>query len=561
MAGAIIDRTKNMLNSIGAMQTLVENFPMKLLSFGDMKFATSFDVLAILFKILGVDREELITSVTNLLCGGMKDTSDGSGFISQAEEIVKMALETNIINILNCTTNPIITNNLLDTYTTASNTVESGEEITVESGEGITLDVAEVDFTGVLNRNPFHEDGAKFYFDVENYGPNDLWKSKDFNAFLWYIINRSDKSQDVERVWDNRYRAAIYGKGNGKHKEIIRCTYIDDNYPNTDKLKVQLCGSNYYKTRKLSKKDGTEFALNRTIFEFNHEFLSSIKLYEPKVIVAEIVEYLLGEGNFTVNLGFSINEEIIQGKIQEIIRKVIGTSDTEIEDCYFSFSNDEYNTMLEKSERNRYNFINIGGDFIETNTVEYLNKLSAITSTSTLVEDKTVITETLTDLLVKPAQDTSSHVTYNVTYDWAFELLRMLVYPFVRPLFTPKVIFLLLVNKKIMGSLEDVENIDLTKLVEDLLNSLFIIIKDIIIKLKDMLVDWFMGLIMDKLRPLLELFAARLLLETLRTYKDLLMQILDACAFGWGNNLVGVIDNVNYADIIPTQTEPNQSIC
>ena len=84
--------------------------------------------------------------------------------------------------------------------------------------------------------------------------------------------------------------------------------------------------------------------------------------------------------------------------------------------------------MLEKSEHNRYNFANIGGDFIETNTAEYLNKLSAITSTSTLVEDKTVITETLTDLLVKPAQDTSSHVTYNVTYDWAFELLRMLVY-------------------------------------------------------------------------------------------------------------------------------------
>lgn len=556
MAGAIVDRTKNMLDSIGAMQTLVENFPMKLLSFGDMKFATSFDVLSILFRILGVDREELIDSVTNLLCGGMKETSDGSGFISQAEEIVKMALEANIINILNCTTNPIITNNLLDS------TDEGGYKDDESSDKGITLDVAEVDFTGVLNRNPFYEDGAKFYFDVENYGPNDLWKSKDFNAFLWYIINRSDKTQNVERVWDNRYRAAIYGKGNGKHNEIIRCTYIDDEYPNTDKLQVQLCGSNYYKKRILIDTDGKPFYLNKTIFEFNHEFLSSIKLYEPKVIVAEIIEYLLGEGNVSVNLGFSINEEIIQGKIQEIIRKVIGTSDTEIEDCYFSFSNDEYNTMLEKSERNRYNFINIGGNFLESNTTDYLNKLSGITSTSSLVEDKTIITETLTDLLVKPAQDVSSNTQYGIQYDWSFELLRMLVYPFVRPLFTPKVIFLLLINKKIMGSLEDSENTDLTQLVENLLNSLFIIIKDIIIKLKDMLVEWFMGLIMDKLRPLLELFAARLLLETLRNYKDLLMQILDACAFGWDkNNLVGVIDNVNYADIIPTQTEPNQSNC
>ena len=134
--------------------------------------------------------------------------------------------------------------------------------------------------------------GAPAWVSVEDYNANTVWKSQDFNAFLWYIVNKSDKSQNTERVWDNRYRAAIYGDGNGKHKEIIRCTYIDDNYPQSDKIRVQLCGSNYYKTRKLGKKDGTKWALNKTIFEFNHEFLSSIKLYEPKVIVAEIVEYL-----------------------------------------------------------------------------------------------------------------------------------------------------------------------------------------------------------------------------------------------------------------------------
>ena len=553
MAGALIDRTKNMLNSIGAMQTLVENFPMNLISFGDGNFSTSFDVLSILFKIFGVDREELIEVITNALCGGMKDTSDGSGFISQAEEIVKMALEANIINILNCTTNPIIANKLLDRYTPSV-----GVE---ENGEGITLNVSDIDFTGVLNRNPFDKNDSKFYFDVEDYKPNTLYKSKDFNAFLWYIINKSDKSQDKERIWDNRYRAAIYGTGNGEKKEIIRCTYIDDNYPNTDKIRVQLCGSNYYKTRKI-KIGEWEQLYNKTIFEFNHEFLSGIKLYEPKVIIAEIVEYLLGEGNFTVNLGFSINENLIQGKIQEIIRKVIGTNDTEINDCFFSFSNDEYNEMLEKSELNRYNIINTGQGYNEVDPSEILEKLTGITSTSTLIEDKTIISETLTDLIVKPAQDVSSEVKYGLSYDWQFELMRMLVYPFVRPLFTPKVIFLLLVNKKIMGSLEDIDSIDLNQLVEDLLNSLFVIIKDIIIRLKDLLVDMLLKFIMDKLRPLLELFASRLLLETLRVYKDLLMQLLDACVFGWKNNqLVGVIDNVNYADIIPTQTEPNQSIC
>lgn len=555
MAGAIVDKTKNMIGSIGAMQTLVENFPMNFISVGDLNFSTSFDVLSILFKIFGVDREELIEKLTNILCGGMKDTSDGSGFISQAEEIVKMALEANLINLLNCTTNPIISNKLLDA-------TDGGYKDYETSGEGITLDVAELDFTGVLSRNPFLDSGAKFYFDVEDKTPNNLYTSKDFNAFLWYIINKSDKSQNTERVWDNRYRAAIYGAGNGKHKEIIRCTYIDDNYPNSDKIRVQLCGSNYYKTRKLSKKDGTQWALNKTIFEFNHEFLSSIKLYEPKVIVAEIVEYLLGTGNLTVNLGFSVNEEIVQGKVQEIINKVIGTSDTEINDCYFSFSNDEYNDMLEKSEKNRYNIINTADGYIEANPTDILNKLGGITTTSTLVEDKTIISETLTETIVNPAQDPSATVNGDFTYDWQFELLRMLAYPFIRPLFTPKVIFLLLVNQKIMGSLEDVENLDLNTILDSLYKTLFAIIKDIIIKLKDLLVEMFLSWIMEKVKPLIELFAAKLLMETLQMYKDLLIQLLDACVFGWNNNkLVGVIDNVNYADIIPTQTEPNQSTC
>lgn len=555
MAGAIVDKTKNMIGSIGAMQTLVENFPMNFISVGDLNFSTSFDVLSILFKIFGVDREELIEKLTNILCGGMKDRSDGSGFIAQAEEIVKMALEANLINLLNCTTNPIISNKLLDA-------TDGGYKDYETSGEGITLDVAELDFTGVLSRNPFLDSGAKFYFDVENKTPNNLYTSKDFNAFLWYIINKSDKSQNIERVWDNRYRAAIYGAGKGKHKEIIRCTYIDDNYPNSDKIRVQLCGSNYYKTRKLSKKDGTQWALNKTIFEFNHEFLSSIKLYEPKVVVAEIVEYLLGTGNFTVNLGFSVNEEIVQGKVQEIINKVIGTSDTEINDCYFSFSNDEYNDMLEKSEKNRYNIINTADGYIEANPTDILNKLGGITTTSTLVEDKTIISETLTETIVNPAQDVSATVTGDFTYDWQFELLRMLAYPFIRPLFTPKVIFLLLVNQKIMGSLEDVENLDLNTILDSLYKALFAIIKDIIIKLKDLLVEMFLSWIMEKVKPLIELFAAKLLMETLQMYKDLLIQLLDACVFGWNNNkLVGVIDNVNYADIIPTQTEPNQSTC
>lgn len=559
MANKVIDRAKNMFSSIGAMQTILENFPMHLMSWGDLKFNVSFDVLGVLFKMLGIDREEVIENLTNAICGDMKDRSDETGFLAQAEEIVKMALELNIANILNCTTNPIISDDLLDEYTYLG---------VRKSGQGITINVSELDFTGVLGRSPFVGDGSKYFFDLEDengvpYGPKGVYKSKDFNAFLWYIINRSDVSQTLERTWDNRYRAAIYGKGTGKRKEIIKCTYIDESYPKSDLIKVQLCGSNYFKTRKLSKKeDKSEWAVNKTIFEFNHEFLSSIKLYEPKVIMAEIIENMLGAGNVTANFTVGPNEQIIEGKIQEIIRKVIEADDTVINDCFFTFSNDEFNSMLEKAELRRYNIIKNGDQYVEVNPSEVLAPLSGMTSQSTLVEDKTIIKNTINELIVTPAKDSEGIVKWGVEYDWQFELLRMLVYPLVRPLFSPKVIFLLLVNQKIMGSLEDMATISLNEMIDRLLQSLFFIIKDIIVRLKDLIVEMILQMILDKLKPLVELFAARLLMETVMMYKDLLTRLLEECAIGWkSNKLTGYIDNVTYADIVPVQTEPEQTIC
>ena len=553
MAGKISNSINNVFNEIGAMQTLVENFPMSLISFGNLNFSTSFDVLSILFKLFkNFDREKLINKLTDVLCGSVKETSDGTGFISQLEEIVKMALEANIANIFNCSTNPIISNDLLDYY------VGLAEDIS-RLGNGIVLDVSEIDMMGALNKNPFLGNNNKFYFDTDNYNANSVWKSKDFNAFLWYIINKSDKSQDEELIWDDRYRASIYGeKKNGK-KEIIRCTYIDDNYPNSDKIKVQLCGArenkpaNYFKTGFGKTIKGKEWRLNKTIFEFNHEFLSSIKLYEPKVIIAEMVEYLLGTGNLTVNLGFSVNEQIIQGKIQEIIKTVIESNDIEINDCYFSFSNEDYNDMLETSERNRFNIVNNGESFFEVDPDSILDSLSNIKSNSTSIDDKSSISKTLYDISAIPAQDPESHYNIDLKYDWSFEIIRMFVYPFIRPLFTPKVMFLLTVNRKIMGEITHTGP-------EELLKSLFIIIKDIIVKIKDLIVDMFLNFILEELSSLLALFASKLFLETLNTYRNLLNEIFEKCSIPFGPT-VGNIDDVNYADITPNKTEPEQTIC
>jgi hypothetical protein len=93
------------------------------------------------------------------------------------------------------------------------------------------------------------------------------------------------------------------------------------------------------------------------------------------------------------------------------------------------------------------------------------------------------------------------------------------------------------------------------------MDSLFFIIKDIIKQIKDLLVDMFLTLILEKLKPLLELFASRMLLEALQMYKNLLLQIKE-CFILFGTKQYGTKgDDVNYADIIPEQIIPEQTIC
>ena len=69
----------------------------------------------------------------------------------------------------------------------------------------------------MLNRNPFYEND-KFYFDVEEYNASIFGNQRILMHFLWYIINKSDKTQDEERVWDNRYKDQKLWKGGNKNK-------------------------------------------------------------------------------------------------------------------------------------------------------------------------------------------------------------------------------------------------------------------------------------------------------------------------------------------------------
>ena len=583
MASKISNKSiTQVFGSVAAAQTMVEQFPF---SFGasESGFTCSFDLLTALFNMCS-DKpldEMIIQEITDKL------SDPNSTWLQGIEETVKLAIEANITSMLTCEMSPIIPDRLI-----GGGQFLSDSTISLNfSGEGVTIPVSALDFTGILGNCPTDDSpvARSNYMSCYNYGTEtplavkDLWKHDDFNAFLWFVKNKGIYSNLNERnklMWDNRYKTKPYTKyerkpesfftktngyttnegimlyngANGvapfdnaylaayndkeqyKKRQILEVRYIDGDGIQSDSFQFRLAASNYYKTRKLTGKKknvNSILKINKTIFEFNHDFLMSIKLYDAKTYLSQIVGNTFGQGNFSFNFSVTRDSEVLNEVIDSIIERVIITSDSEVDDCHFTFSNDEYNNMLQNALKRRQNAelnTNITSNLISQ--IETLDKGVAAENT------KKTITNVLLDVtksVVDGSNTPNVKNSWKINYDWQFELIRMLVYPLIRPLFTPKVMTVILLNTEIMGNPLELGEKIVT--FNDILPYFMNIITNVIKSIKDMIVEMLFSWVIEKLTPLLTIFTLRLVMEQLEAYRKLIEDMLTACiGFNFGDN-------------------------
>lgn len=595
-----------LFGSIAAAQTMVEQFPF---SFGmdEKGFTCTFDLLSAIFNL--ISDEPLDQKVITVISEKLADSN--CTWLQGIEETIKLALELNITNLLTCDMSPIIPDKLI-----GSGEFLKGSDRAVNfQGEGIRIPVSAIDFTGVLGNCPADENNpvsTSYYFSCYQSGTEnpltieDTWKHDDFNAFLWYVKNKGVYGNLVERhklIWDNRYKTKPYTKyvrkpehfftmsndidvsvnseQNGifpfsetylktynespkisyKKKQILECRYIDGDGIQPDSFQFRLPASNYYKTRKLTspKKETTIWRINKTIFEFNHDFLMSLKLLDAKTYLCQMVSSLLGIGNLSFNFSITRDSAEIEETVDAIIEKVINLDDTEIEDCYYTFSNEEYDQMLQnalmKRKQAQYNTV-LSSELIDS--IKQIEK-----SEATFEESKTVISNVLTQLSKEAESGNNVPNGWKFNYDFQFELIRILVYPLIRPLFSPKVMTLILINLEVMGNPLKLGEKIIT--FNDVKPYFMGIITNIVVQIKDMINEMLYSWVLEKLTPLLTLFTLRLLMEQIEMYKQLVEDLLTACSFSgfsldFNRNKKRVgIDNVDYADIDPELEKMKQT--
>lgn len=657
--------TTEVIGTIGAIQTLIENFPMSIFElFGNKVYTSVIDFVMDVLKQLGVSDTILVDKLIELffdvpnaseVYGNIKNyqykqikkptdeqkaqaievpevptenidslspnyivvrpesdfeflTIDNgtyyvkkapvpdepqSEFIIGLENAVKSIISTILTSLLSCSVNPEIPSQYMDYNPRGDGYIS------------FTIPKNLIDMFNLLDIYPLSDIGSNFYsgVDDETLNVNTLYKVNDLNAFLWYVINRGTSINQTETnkmMWDSRVVDEREGAEedlrstpekwnewlNSKTDETGLFTisdasryqnaYTSDDGKGNDTVDLPLHPILQLKpTDVYGYNNGIEVTFpqqtwyrnalfNKTIYRFNIDYLNNIQLFNPRLILSEMVDSLLnGSLLFDLNIQYSIQTKIFEAKLNQIIQKALEVEDLSVEDCFFSFSNDDFNDALKAMELQRYGAKELNSETSPAIKIDKeigIDAMNEINSMATMNEKISSISRTVYDISAIPTQDSAIEISdkLSVGYNekWLNDVVMALVMPLAKAMFTPKVMLLFVINFEIMGliNVNNIKSID--DVMELFIKKLLSIIISIVRYVKDKIVEFLYKLFLKYIKPLLIEWGALILAEKLAAWIELLEEAISCIPLFKPTKALTEIDDVNYADITQTQDIP-----
>ena len=672
------DVASQVLGKIGAIQTLIENFPMGILdAFGGKTYSGIADFVIDILKEVGVDDRTIIQKLIELVfgvanvneiygrvanyyykkinnptedqieqanyeeevpqnveysssdyiftSGGTKETpiytyyqkkspyvSDelNSSFLVELEDSCKDIITNMLAAILSCTINPEVKNLIMDVD-------PNGELCSISSG--FTVPLRLIDPYGLLNYCPTNEVGKNFYNVDDDLTVNTLYKSQDLNAFIWYVMNRGVNDIQIEKnkmMWDSRVFDGSTSSPSRRDvkswnywlnsktdrdddpksewnplKHILTPSgytsqevkdahdegmcmmmnlhpimqlerYERDNEFTERQLHVKLSSQSYY-TPKKKEKGGLNY--NKTIFEFNKDYLENIRIFVPRIILSNLIETLIhGKISILDTLLKSEQDNVIDKKLDMIINGVLEETDTTVSDCFFSFSNEDYIEMIQQTELEKYSATYTGGDGSPATKYSkdaLLDALDSINSMATMNETITEITKTVYDIASIPSEDSSVKASDGsvamANSNWLNRIVSAIMKPIVKSLLTPQVMLLFVINLEAVGMLNIDSNFD--KIFELIFKKILSLFVGLARYIRDKIIEFLLKLFKERMQPMLVQWSAILVSENINDWIRLLLEAIQCIPrFNIKTDLTE-IDNVQYADIVKTQDIPESS--
>lgn len=284
-----------------------------------------------------------------------------------------------------------------------------------------------------------------------------------------------------------------------------------------------------------------------TVFEFNYDYVMSIKLFDAKVLAHSLMESVLNM-NMGLSVGLGMRHQEGTEIIKEIIKNILKTDDSEINDCYYTFDNTKYDSLLRKAEEKRARQERFGNVTHETGLFDSVNDiLNEYDANAELHKQADVLHRAITQAAVTVSEGVPDTDKFDVEFNFIFDLIEALITAIVNGILSPKLLMLLEVNQKIMGGTWEKFTM------KDLLEALRVIITAIVKEIRDMVIQELLKLVLKALEPIIQMLASILLREQLENYADAILEIIRNCPLIWfrfSHKYEDTkLDTVDYADI------------
>lgn len=284
-----------------------------------------------------------------------------------------------------------------------------------------------------------------------------------------------------------------------------------------------------------------------TVFEFNYDYVMSIKLFDAKVLAHSLMESVLNM-NMGLSVGLGMRHQEGTEIIKEIIKNILKTDDSEINDCYYTFDNTKYDSLLRKAEEKRARQERFGNVTHETGLFDSVNDIfNEYDANAELHKQADVLHRAITQAAVTVSEGVPDTDKFDVEFNFIFDLIEALITAIVNGILSPKLLMLLEVNQKIMGGTWEKFTM------KDLLEALRVIITAIVKEIRDMVIQELLKLVLKALEPIIQMLASILLREQLENYADAILEIIRNCPLIWfrfSHKYEDTkLDTVDYADI------------
>ena len=286
------------------------------------------------------------------------------------------------------------------------------------------------------------------------------------------------------------------------------------------------------------------------LMEFNTDFILNTKLFDEKVVTARLIDAIIGGLDMSVNL--SLEEKMIRAQIRNMVERILESDDTVVSDCFFAFTNEQYDSMLQETEMARIG-INMSYDTRTSNPAtaeEILSMLDNISQDATKEEIQSTVKGMLFSAVSSTNPVGSDEYTYDLNVNLIENLLTQLMYVIVTVIISPKVYILLMMNLKLMGH---EPNFDLKKFIDQFKQ----LIAELIRSVRDQIIQFFYDEIMKLLQEIFSKLSVQVALEQYKYYVELLTHCLDCLKFH-ANEYDWAQDMVQYADITDVSQITNE---